>query len=788
MSSLAAAGASVAAAAAAAGASHSSSVHSDDRYGPEAQVTREDSLTPPSDRPRASSANLPTRSGFLVKEGHVVKSWRQRWFCLESGILSYYNSQRDSNPKGRISLNEEWVVERFHEKTRAREVRGIQLKSQKPNAKVKVLRMITIDGDDDSLTQWMNDLSLTITMLRARNMSPSKAVDPVQRSPVKAPVPFSSPEEPINITAAPADEAEKLVVHEQVPDHTLMPPPSKILNFAALTKLTGIEGYTRLDDDDLATVDGGDDDSGVALEKIIEHWKQEDPTKQGLDDGGADEGDGNDENADGQSGKNNLYVCIDMTLNEINILTQRFNCGITIDFFWQNSYTFSPRCMDGTLVPAHSLHLIRYLYRVYKHIEAHGNDPDAWRECDDHILPFMKMYDPKQGEEWWKYVYRMGSGEYEGIAYIDIFLFLRTSAVSILKNDLELTNEQIPDVLHNFLKAFMHPSYEMRTFYRYTTNFSKMLHQLSDLSHNFNDLETLNRTVMSGKAVFRPDLFDNCVDQRDTAWPQMCFYPSRNLCQVIWEEGWAGTRIEGTFQEQIELQDYPMDRQLLCLKPKSQWANASPIPPPGIFEAKKKFFSFTISPDLLSYSQWRYYPAVLLEHTNEEGERSVTYAVRIERLLMPYIGSVILPLFLIVLLTMLPMLISPEDLADRCNVVLTLLLTAVALYFVVKQGLPQVPYITVMEKYVSCSIFLISLIAAESALVSVLSPRAARNLDIVTATVLFFAWLVPHALLFLLESRGMFRRPWQFVYESQLEEQSATYVSEGHEKGRRVIL
>ena len=45
--------------------------------------------------------NYETHSGYLTKQGHVVKSWKKRWFTLRQNNLSYYKN----NNKGQPAIN-----------------------------------------------------------------------------------------------------------------------------------------------------------------------------------------------------------------------------------------------------------------------------------------------------------------------------------------------------------------------------------------------------------------------------------------------------------------------------------------------------------------------------------------------------------------------------------------------------------------------------------------------------------------------------------------------------------
>ena len=33
------------------------------------------------------------KEGYLVKQGHVVKNWKRRWFVLTAGSIDYFETQ-----------------------------------------------------------------------------------------------------------------------------------------------------------------------------------------------------------------------------------------------------------------------------------------------------------------------------------------------------------------------------------------------------------------------------------------------------------------------------------------------------------------------------------------------------------------------------------------------------------------------------------------------------------------------------------------------------------------------
>ncbi|KAG9395970.1 PH domain [Carpediemonas membranifera] len=46
-----------------------------------------------------------SKKGWMTKQGHVVKNWKQRWFVLKNSMLMYYKSDADTtHPAGVIDL------------------------------------------------------------------------------------------------------------------------------------------------------------------------------------------------------------------------------------------------------------------------------------------------------------------------------------------------------------------------------------------------------------------------------------------------------------------------------------------------------------------------------------------------------------------------------------------------------------------------------------------------------------------------------------------------------------
>eukprot|EP01119_Soliformovum_irregulare_P012251 TRINITY_DN3170_c0_g1_i5.p1 TRINITY_DN3170_c0_g1~~TRINITY_DN3170_c0_g1_i5.p1 ORF type:complete len:692 (-),score=166.49 TRINITY_DN3170_c0_g1_i5:1379-3454(-) len=56
--------------------------------------------------PDVRSMENPQRAGWLVKEGHLVKNWKKRWFVLKDGFLFYFRTPEDMEPMGIVPLRD----------------------------------------------------------------------------------------------------------------------------------------------------------------------------------------------------------------------------------------------------------------------------------------------------------------------------------------------------------------------------------------------------------------------------------------------------------------------------------------------------------------------------------------------------------------------------------------------------------------------------------------------------------------------------------------------------------
>ena len=76
----------------------------------------------------------PERSGWLTKQGAIVKSWKRRYFVLKDGFLYYFKSENAESPQGVIEV----VRRAERERGRGEGPRGRALQASVAVARVRV--------------------------------------------------------------------------------------------------------------------------------------------------------------------------------------------------------------------------------------------------------------------------------------------------------------------------------------------------------------------------------------------------------------------------------------------------------------------------------------------------------------------------------------------------------------------------------------------------------------------------------------------------------------------------
>merc|ERR1719203_1812491 len=81
-----------------------------------------------------------------------------------------------------------------------------------------------------------------------------------------------------------------------------------------------------------------------------------------------------------------------------------------------------------------------------------------------------------------------------------------------------------------------------------------------------------------------------------------------------------------------------------------------------------------------------------------------------------YLWNVVFFMMLISGLSMCSFAVDAEDLGERLAIIITLLLTSVAYQSSVFQTLPNVPYLTLLDKYIVTSFVFMTLVTIETAM------------------------------------------------------------------------
>lgn len=203
-----------------------------------------------------------------------------------------------------------------------------------------------------------------------------------------------------------------------------------------------------------------------------------------------------------------------------------------------------------------------------------------------------------------------------------------------------------------------------------------------------------------------------------------------------WSDGVVDfvVKFNGTWFQQFDLRRFPFDGQYLSIMWKLNFTASGPrfgtlVIPDYQFDLNdptRTSFGFEFGCKALELSEWTQYPARItfgnahfLPSTGNPMASITLVQVKIVRKTDFWIFNVILLIFIFVTLGFL-VFATPggtDALGDRLGLTFTLLLTIVAFKFVVADKLPNVPYLTVLDKYVNVSIIVLGVVSMVNAVV-----------------------------------------------------------------------
>lgn len=202
--------------------------------------------------------------------------------------------------------------------------------------------------------------------------------------------------------------------------------------------------------------------------------------------------------------------------------------------------------------------------------------------------------------------------------------------------------------------------------------------------------------------------------------------------EVVKSGGWCrqSRRIRATIRTNFELHDYPFDRQTLAIRLEHRWfgpAKMRFVPDDGAIPEGSTARTAFLARDL-DIQQWRvldvrHHAEIYtyetdfgsIEKGTWDGQSSrYGFAVTIARPFFPYLLKVVMPLLIIVGMAFLAFAIRPARFDSKVSLLVTALLSTVALHLTQASALPEVGYLVRADMF-----FLVSYAALGASLLLV---------------------------------------------------------------------
>eukprot|EP00002_Diphylleia_rotans_P005451 TRINITY_DN14593_c0_g1_i1.p1 TRINITY_DN14593_c0_g1~~TRINITY_DN14593_c0_g1_i1.p1 ORF type:complete len:379 (-),score=81.43 TRINITY_DN14593_c0_g1_i1:192-1304(-) len=215
-----------------------------------------------------------------------------------------------------------------------------------------------------------------------------------------------------------------------------------------------------------------------------------------------------------------------------------------------------------------------------------------------------------------------------------------------------------------------------------------------------------------------------------------------------------------TFLEPFELHRFPFDRQSMRIGFGS--TNSKLVPYNPKYGYPPGFLDDCVIYGIYKYDNW-IIDEIKSEVVSDENEVSFYIKIFATRRADFYIYNICAVVFLIVLCAATVQAIDVHDFPDRMSVTITLLLTAVAFKFVTNSYIPQVSYLTLLDKYTMFSFVMLSSVVLENYLITHLSRDNARDVDNIFTVVFVALWLLIHFVIGVGNRFNFFHQSWERV-------------------------
>eukprot|EP01083_Nonionella_stella_P179832 639562_1 len=212
---------------------------------------------------------------------------------------------------------------------------------------------------------------------------------------------------------------------------------------------------------------------------------------------------------------------------------------------------------------------------------------------------------------------------------------------------------------------------------------------------------------------FRFQKFKDFAKEKNAEVPEGCFDCAHARFIRVKKE------CEMTFAEELELQSFPFDCQdLSCIIHERTTGGVRCVFLP---ELRKNNFA-SIDPRYSVIDEWDLDTAILefgdaqaVTSRSQSSYAMIVLRLKVKRRWKVFFANIVLLMACLSLLALTTFSLDADEMGDRLSLLITLILTAVAFNYVVFSSLPNVPYLTFMDKYILGSYaFLVALMIESS--------------------------------------------------------------------------
>eukprot|EP01126_Amoeba_proteus_P037577 TRINITY_DN3882_c0_g4_i9.p1 TRINITY_DN3882_c0_g4~~TRINITY_DN3882_c0_g4_i9.p1 ORF type:complete len:540 (-),score=124.44 TRINITY_DN3882_c0_g4_i9:886-2505(-) len=282
-----------------------------------------------------------------------------------------------------------------------------------------------------------------------------------------------------------------------------------------------------------------------------------------------------------------------------------------------------------------------------------------------------------------------------------------------------------------------------------------------------------------------PDHILNNSDNRKNVQPinLLNIFENASKCEVDQHQFFYNSKtcvvtemihFKATLQEVLELDRFPFDRQYLTLRLciHTEDFHCLSSPPSYVPDrlGMRTLATYTCAP---SISGWRIFsPVTGTSRASGQPEKlRITISLRVERIYEYFMSNIVLVIFLIVLLAPIAFVISFHPISDRIQVILTLLLTVVTFKFVIKQEVPKISTVTLLDQYMIFSLLMLFLVVIQTSLANLVGLGSVFDYDpdaLCTVGMLSF-WILFHIAIVWMAKTGWFYQPWSEMKDEAAE-------------------